>query len=109
MKINKKSYKSAPMNFNTVCQLEEMGISLTELDKKVMSALRAYLAICMGTDIETAGNELEKHLINGGSMDELTETLNKAVEDSGFFQALSKPTETNVTKETKTEKQVQKK
>ena len=109
MKINKKSYKSVPLNFNTVCKLEEMGVSLQDMDKAVMSTLRAYLSLCMDTDRETAGNELEKHLVNGGSMDELLEALNQAVEDSGFFQALSKPTETNATKDTKTEKQVQKK
>ena len=89
MKINKKIYKIPELNYNTICTLEEMGISLTDMDKKILSTVRGFLALAMNGDYEKAGKEMEEHLRNGGSLDETLEEINKAVEESGFFQALN--------------------
>lgn len=89
MKINNKIYKIPELNYNTICILEEMGISLTDMDKRVFSTVRGFVALAMNGDYEKAGEEIEEHLKNGGSLDEVLEEINKAVEESGFFQALN--------------------
>ena len=88
MKINGKIYKMPELSFNAVCQLEDMGISLTDFDKKPMAAIRGFLALAIG-DVEAAGRELEAHIVNGGDFTEIVGEITKAVQESGFFQALS--------------------
>lgn len=89
MLINDKHYTLPELNFNTMCQLEDMGIALTEMDKKVLTTVRGFLALAMDGDFEKAGKELQLHLDNGGSMNHLLQEINKAVEESGFFQAMN--------------------
>ncbi|MEI3515769.1 MAG: hypothetical protein V8R50_00045 [Clostridia bacterium] len=43
--------------------------------------------------MEKAGMEIEQHLASGGSLDPLMESINKAVNESGFFGALSQSQE----------------
>ena len=88
MKINGKTYKMPELSFNAMCQLEDMGISLADFEKKPMAAIRGFLALAIG-DTETAGRELEAHIVAGGDFTEIAEEITKAVQESGFFQALS--------------------
>ncbi len=88
MKINDREYVIPELNFNAMCRLEEMGASFTDMDKKVLSTVRAFLALAMGGDIEEAGMEIEKHIASGGGFDEMMKDISRAVEESGFFQAL---------------------
>lgn len=104
MKINNKSYKAVPFSFNTVCQLEELGLQIADIDTKSISVIRAWLAICMGITPEEAGKEIEAHCINGGSFNEIVEEFEKTVENSGFFQALSRATEETPQEEPKKKK-----
>lgn len=90
MKLNGKTYKIPELDFNKICQLEDMGVSITEMDGKVLSTVRGFIALSMDGDVERAGVELQEHLVAGGQLDELMEEINWAVENSGFFQALSK-------------------
>ena len=89
MKINGTEYTMPELNFNTMCKLEDMGVSLTEMDQKVLTTVRGFLALAM----EKAGMEIEQHLASGGSLDPLMESINKAVNESGFFRALSQSQE----------------
>lgn len=91
--INGKAYPAKDITFNTVCQFEDMGIPMSEIESKSIMFIRAYAAMCMGKKADQAGEEIEKHIMNGGSMEELAEVLRQAVEESGFFQALSKRAE----------------
>ena len=93
MKINGTEYTMPELNFNTMCKLEDMGVSLTEMDQKVLTTVRGFLALAMDDDMEKAGMEIEQHLASGGSLDPLMESINKAVNESGFFRALSKSQE----------------
>lgn len=94
--INGNSYPAKDITFNTVCEFEDMGIKLSELEKKSTMLLRAYAAVCMGCDADKAGAELGAHIMSGGDLKEVAEALNKAIEESDFFQALAKRTaETN--------------
>ena len=93
MKINGTEYTMPDLNFNTMCKLEDMGVSLTEMDQKVLTTVRGFLALAMEDDMEKAGMEIEQHLASGGSLDPLMESINKAVNESGFFRALSQSQE----------------
>lgn len=95
MNLNGKQYTIPELDFNAMCQLEEMGVALVSLDKKVMSTIRGFLALAMRTDIDTAGKALETHIINGGDLTEIMNEINKAVEESGFFQALQQKQKTS--------------
>lgn len=88
--INGKTYKAVALDFNNVCKMERMGAPISEITTNIMSTLRAYIALCMRKPIEIAGQEIEAHIIAGGSLKEIIEDFNAKVEESGFFQALRK-------------------
>ena len=83
--INGKEYRAAKFNYNTACELEEYGVKVENLNKKPKNALRAYFAISSGMDIDDAGEEIERHILNGGSMQELSVALLTELDKSAFF------------------------
>lgn len=93
MLINEKNYTLPELNFNAMCRLEEMGINLADMDKKVLTTVRGFLALAMDGDFVTAGKELEIHLAKGGNLDQMVREISKAVENSGFFRGLSQSTQ----------------
>ena len=102
IQINGNKYQGAEMTFNNVCRMEEMDAPITYGAKVSFSMLRAYLALCMNTSKENAGEELEKHIVNGGTMDELSEVMADAIENSDFFRKLQE-TATEETPKVETE------
>lgn len=92
-KVNGKSYKSKDLDFNAMCDLEEMGVSIIDIKSKSLSLIRAYLSFCGNMSVEEAGNEVMLHLKNGGKFDEIMEELKTAIENSDFFQILKKRAE----------------
>lgn len=93
MTINGKFYREAELDFNAVCDMENMGVSIQNIDDNIMSAARAYAAICMHKPLRIAGAEIEAHIVNGGTLADILEPFNKKAEESGFFQALRKKAE----------------
>lgn len=91
--VNGKSYKSKELDFNAMCDLEDMGVSMVDIKSKSMSLIRAYLAFCGNISAEEAGNEVMLHLKNGGKFDEIMEELKSAIENSDFFQILKERAE----------------
>ena len=91
--INNHLYPAKPFDFNLLCDLEEQGLSLEDIEKKPMSLIRTYLAFCAGMDKANAGKEIEAHVIAGGNFDSVTEVIAAEMEDSGFFRALREKTE----------------
>lgn len=89
MKLNGKEYKIPELDFNTVCQLEEHGIDLVGQNAKPLTTLRAFVALAVG-DTEKAGKELEAHLANGGSLEDVMKEVNTVLQNSGFFQRMQK-------------------
>lgn len=89
MIINGNEYKIPELNFNAMCDLEDMGVVLSNMEEKMLSTVRGFIALSMGGDIQRAGKEFEAHLASGGSIENIVEEINKAVSESGFFQALS--------------------
>ena len=88
--INGKLYQAREITFNTICELEDAGVSLTEIEQKPISTVRSYFAICLGGNKEVAGQEIERHIINGGNLDEIMTAFREELADSDFFQALTK-------------------
>lgn len=94
-KINNKIYSPVPFDFNFICDLEDMGLSLEGVSEKPMSMLRAYFAKCTGKGTEFAGKELEAHMINGGSLKDIMDVMAEEMKKSDFFRSLSQSQETN--------------
>lgn len=88
--INGKLYQAREITFNTICELEDAGVSLAEIEQKPISTVRSYFAICLGGNKEVAGQEIERHIINGGNLDEIMTAFREELADSDFFQALTK-------------------
>lgn len=89
--LNGKKYDAIRITFNDVCDLQDMGVDLTKITKlNALPTMRAIISLAFGKDRELAGQEIEQHIINGGSIEDLTEIVKDAVEDSGFFKALNK-------------------
>ena len=107
--VNGKSYKAKEFDFNLLCDLEEQGLSLEDIDRKPMSLIRTYLAFCGNITKEQAGIEIEKHLENGGKFDDVVKAMSDQMQDSGFFRALSQERGKTEEVETSTENQQSKK
>lgn len=88
--VNEKEYRARPFDFNLVCELEDMGVALEEMQKKSRSVLRAYFALCAEMSLDFAGRQLEEHFIKGGSFDEIFGAFGEEMEKSDFFQTLAK-------------------
>lgn len=101
MKINGKEYKIPEITFNVVCDLEDLGISLAEFQKKPIGAIRGFVALAMKGDLEQAGKELEQHIINGGNFEEITKEVGDAIQESDFFRSLQEGQKAKATKGTK--------
>lgn len=95
--INGKTYKAKELTYNFMCEMEEHGVQIYDIDKKPMSLGREYFALCAGVDSETAGAEIEQHIIGGGDLSGLYEALAESVNESGFFKAMANQGKAEVT------------
>lgn len=91
--VNKVTYIAKPFDFDMVCELEDMGVTFERIDKMPMSLIRAYFAICAGVSKEQAAVIIQNHMINGGKLDDITESMAKEMNESDFFRALSEKQE----------------
>ena len=95
--INSKDYNiDKVIDFNGICELEELGLSLSDLKKTKMTSIRALLAYVGGMDTDTAGAEIMEHLKKGGTFEDFTPLIDSLVE-SDFFQATRQPNEAEET------------
>lgn len=105
--LNGNTIVAKKFSFNLLCDLDRFGVSIDDAGKHPLPFVRAYIALCMDADEETAGQELEAHLSNGNDLGDILDVMNKELEASDFFRAMSKqtgtPTETpkRTTKTTK--------
>lgn len=88
--LNGKEHNAKPFDFNLVCDLEDLGISMENLGRKPMITIRAYIALCMNATLEVAGKEIEKHIANGGNLEDAIKVMSDLMEESDFFRALAK-------------------
>lgn len=88
--INGKKINALPFDFNLVCDLDDMGIAVNDIHDKQNAFLRAYISLCLGVSKEVAGAEIQAHIIGGGTFEDAVEAIIKELNDSDFFQALTK-------------------
>ena len=91
--VNNKLYTAKDFTFNLLCDLEESGLSLEDMDKKPMSLIRTYFMFCAGIDKEKAGAEIEAHLAMGGEFNDILDVMSEKMNESGFFRSLNKGAE----------------
>ena len=97
--INGTEYEVKEIGFNSICDLAEKGIDILNvksLQKNVIVSARSILAWIADIDVEEAGNIIQEHIVNGGSVEDIAgiiQAFTKAVEESGFLNALTKGAE----------------
>lgn len=88
--VNGNEYTLPKIDFDAVCELEELGFDFSKVDKKMMSTGRALLAFVMKTDIHTAGKEFEKAMkADNNSMQTIMVPLFNMISESDFFRAMA--------------------
>lgn len=102
--VNGATYRAIPFTFNLIVDLEDMGISLADIQKKPMSVVRSYFALCAGKDKDFAGSEMQAHIVNGGSLEDIFNAMAKEMEDSDFFRNLNQNKEQTVAENQKSKK-----
>ena len=99
--INGKTYVAKEFDFALVCDLEDIGISMEDIESKPMSFVRAYFMFCSGLNKNDAAREIQEHMISGGNFEDITGMIADGLENSGFFHALSQNKEEKAPKKTK--------
>lgn len=104
--LNGKTYKAAEFDLNLMCDFEDSGITIEDIGNKMFNVIRQYVASSMGVDAKTAGREISEHIANGGNIEDISDTMSAAMQDSGFFrttQKNKKQTDTTRTRAKKSE------
>lgn len=102
--INNRRYEARDFDYNLICDLSEMGVNvldMSEMRKAPMNIIRSYVALCMDAEKDVAGDEIQKHIVGGGGIDEVLNVITKMMEESDFFQALTKEETKNTPAESK--------
>lgn len=88
-KLNGKNVAIPEFTFNTVVELEGLGVSLTDFGKSTLGFVRAIIALALECDLNEAGNAIEDFAKDGGNITELFEAVSEKVSESGFIKALA--------------------
>lgn len=91
IEINGNKYDMPEIDFNAVCDLADIGVDILDMkkaSKKPFATARAIVAWVIDTDTETAGMEIQKDLLSGGSLEKIFSAFMKEVENSSFFKQL---------------------
>lgn len=91
--INNTEYDVPEINYNALCDLAEYGVDILnpkQMRKSTISSARAIVAWITDSDVETAGELIQAHMIAGNGITEIFDAFTQAVEDSDFFKALRK-------------------
>jgi len=104
LKINGRNYKAAEFDVNFMCEMEDNGIELDQIDKKMFKTIRMYVALSMGVTPEEAGKAITEHMRNGGTLDEISNVMSEMMEDSDFFRTEPKNKDQTSSKRTRTKK-----
>lgn len=93
--LNGKAYEHMDIDFGMFCDFEEEGISISNMNTRIMQFLRLYIAKCMkksvrNATVKDAEREIKAHLANGGTFEGLMEIFEYATSHSSFFQAIQK-------------------
>ncbi len=85
--INSKEYEIPNFDFDSVCELEELGLDFNST-KQSFGFIRALVAYTMQCGVEEASQAIQEHIKTGSFAD--FNVLTKALTESDFFQNLTK-------------------
>lgn len=93
MKINGTEYAAPALTFANLCKLEDWGLTVSDMSKRPLAFLAAFVALAVGGDLEGGKALIEAHIQSGGSIDAISDALSKAVDESGFFKGANQEEE----------------
>lgn len=91
--INDTKYDIPELDFNSICELEENGIYLLNMDRKdrkYATMVRGLVAWVMKTDVDTASMEIQQHIEKGGNIADIMARITQAINTSSFFNSRQK-------------------
>lgn len=97
MTIDNQTYTAKPFDFDMLCELEGTGVDINNVGKMSMSLIRGYFAVCADISTEEASERIQKHIVSGGKLDDISEAMSKEMDKSDFFRALSSNQQKNKT------------
>lgn len=89
LEFNGKQLK-LEIDYNTMCELEDMGITIENLGGKTLNAYRALIYIALKKiepkiTLEGTGKQMSQYFANGGNLEKIGEAFEKAIGESDFF------------------------
>ena len=75
--LNNVTYTAKEFSFNTVCDLEDLGLSLEDMNTKPLSMVRGYIGLCIGKVRVFTGKQIEEHMINGGTLQDIIAVMSE--------------------------------
>ena len=87
--INGRQYEIPELTFDAICQLEESGVYLLNMDRKnpkIATMIRGLVAWICGVEPEAASILIQNHIENGGNIMDILTGTTKALNESGFFK-----------------------
>lgn len=97
--INGKKYVTKDFDFNLVCDLADRGVDISKSLGNPLALVRAYVSICSGLPMETAGKEIQEHIINGGNINDIMGIISNEIDKSDFFRYLNQNQEQKTPKD----------
>ena len=86
--LNGKTYEVKEINFREIVKMEKCGVDLTTLGKKnTMTQIGAMVSYITGLPFDKALTEIDTHLENGGTFEEVAKCF-EAIADSDFFKKM---------------------
>ena len=82
--VNGKVYPVKELTWKFLVILDKEGIDVERVSG--VAALNMFVAYCGDMTPQEAEEEINAHVLNGGNLNELVDTYNKALTDSGFFR-----------------------
>ncbi len=89
-----KKYKPIEITFGVGVKLEELGVDLYS-DFKPLKGLAGYIAVMADCSMGEAIGLIEKHMADGGELEEVSACFYEAIKESGFFRQTAKKTKKN--------------
>ena len=91
--VNGVTYTAKPFDFDLICDLEDMGVTIEKIDKMPMSLIRGYFDICADNEPRIASSWIQSNMAKGGKLEDITNAMAKEMNDSDFFRSLGKTEE----------------
>ena len=87
MTINGNEYTTPELTFSNVCKLESWGIQADNMGARPLGLLAGFVSLAIGgKTLEDGEAAIDAHIAGGGKLDDITASLNDAINNSGFFK-----------------------